>query len=222
MANQWFKMYGADYLSDPKIKSLTSGERSVWTTLLCYASVSSVEGEIMHLTEKQAMLDAGVDPLEPEWNKTVGVLTKFEQLGMIKIGNGGELVITNWNKRQNKNAMTAYERVRRHREREKGRGAIEGLQQEIFEKFWAIYPRKTQKQTAFKSWCKLNPDPNLYDQIIKALEQHIKTPQWQKDNGQFIPYPATWLNQRRWEDELTITRPKVGGGKFDNLPTKKV
>ena len=41
--------------------------------------------------------------------------------------------------------------------------------------------------------------------------------QWQRDNGQYIPHPATWLNQGRWDDELTpagargTSRPAAGG-----------
>ena len=77
MANQWFKLYGSEYLSDPKMKSLTACERSCWLSLLCYASVSSVEGEVMYLTEKQLMLDAGVDALKPEWNENRGPPEKF-------------------------------------------------------------------------------------------------------------------------------------------------
>src|SRR3990167_4072286 len=105
MANQWFKLYGSEYLSDPKMKSLTASERSCWLSLLCYASVSSVEGEVMHLTEKQLLLDAGVDPMGEEWDKTVGVLKRFEQLGMIKTGNANQIVIAHWGDRQTKAVM---------------------------------------------------------------------------------------------------------------------
>ncbi len=37
---KWFKFYGQDYLSDPKMLSLSSAERSCWITLLCYSSVN--------------------------------------------------------------------------------------------------------------------------------------------------------------------------------------
>ena len=29
-----------------------------------------------------------------------------------------------------------------------------------------------------------------------------KSHDWTKDGGQFIPHAATWLNGKRWEDEL--------------------
>ena len=44
--------------------------------------------------------------------------------------------------------------------------------------------------------------------MLSAIDTQKKSDQWKKDNGQFIPNPTTWLNQRRWEDEL----PKPSGG----------
>ena len=36
---------------------------------------------------------------------------------------------------------------------------------------------------------------------MEALSRQRQTDKWLKDGGQFIPNPATWLNQRRWEDQ---------------------
>jgi hypothetical protein len=38
--------------------------------------------------------------------------------------------------------------------------------------------------------------------LLTALDKQKKSTQWKKDNGQFIPHPATWLNGKRWEDQL--------------------
>ena len=38
--------------------------------------------------------------------------------------------------------------------------------------------------------------------MLSAIAKHKNTDQWKKDNGQFIPNPASWLNARRWEDEM--------------------
>ena len=70
-----------------------------------------------------------------------------------------------------------------------------------FDAFWNAYPRKVSKASALKSWQKLNPDSSLQGQILKALEWQSLQPDWQKDNGKFIPYASKWLNGRRWEDE---------------------
>jgi hypothetical protein len=69
-----------------------------------------------------------------------------------------------------------------------------------FLKFWQAYPKKTGKPTALKAYQNIKePKPTL-NQILQAISDHQKTEQW--ENKQFIPNPATWLNQRRWEDEI--------------------
>jgi len=70
-----------------------------------------------------------------------------------------------------------------------------------FEAFWEKYPRKTAKQEAQKAFLKVKPDEQLFNRMLNAVELHKLTRDWKKDNGQFIPYPATWLNQKRWEDD---------------------
>lgn len=76
------------------------------------------------------------------------------------------------------------------------------LQEKRFEEFWTAYPRKQGKGAALKAWQKIHPDAQLHQAIIESVKAHAKNnPQWLKDNGQYIPNPSTWLNQRRWEDE---------------------
>jgi hypothetical protein len=74
---------------------------------------------------------------------------------------------------------------------------------ERFDTFYAEYPRKVGKEVARKAWEKLKPTDELFQTIMAALERQKELPQWKKDGGKFIPYPATWLNGRRWEDEIT-------------------
>ena len=80
-----------------------------------------------------------------------------------------------------------------------GNDAQDGLS-ERFDRFWSAYPRKVAKQNAIRAWKKLCPDEALTRQILDAVERFKLDPQWGKDNGQFIPYPATFLNGHRWED----------------------
>jgi hypothetical protein len=76
-----------------------------------------------------------------------------------------------------------------------------------FDRFWFAYPRKRAKQSALKAWQKIKPDDSLLMTMLKALEHQKSSQEWQKDGGQFIPYPATWLNGRRWEDEPLEVKP---------------
>jgi hypothetical protein len=49
---------------------------------------------------------------------------------------------------------------------------------------------------------KLKPDRALLDRMLEAIDRQKQTRAWLKDNGQFIPHPASWLNNRQWEDEI--------------------
>ena len=70
-----------------------------------------------------------------------------------------------------------------------------------FDKFWSSFPRKIGKAAALKSWQKLKPP---LDEVLTSIENQKQSDQWVKDNGQFIPHPTTWLNQKRWEDECEV------------------
>lgn len=71
-----------------------------------------------------------------------------------------------------------------------------------FDAFWAAYPRHVDKQKARRAWAKLTPDEALVETILRAVKAQSACEQWTRDGGAYIPYPATWLNGRRWEDEL--------------------
>ena len=88
--------------------------------------------------------------------------------------------------------------------------ALSSAADEDFQKFWSAYPKKVGKQTAKKAFQKVDVP---LDVLLEALGQQKRLPQWNKDNGQYIPNPATWLNQRRWEDEIT-TGGDAGGDPF--------
>ena len=73
--------------------------------------------------------------------------------------------------------------------------------EERFARFWAAYPRKTGKGEARKVFEKINPSESLTERMIAAVQAQAQSSQWRREGGQFIPHPATWLRQGRWEDE---------------------
>jgi len=85
---------------------------------------------------------------------------------------------------------------------------------DAFDTFWKAYPRKIGKGAALSAWKKAKAKPAI-DAVLVAIETQRQSEQWRKDNGQFIPHPATWLNQCRWDDEVetkpTRWRDKVRG-----------
>lgn len=76
-------------------------------------------------------------------------------------------------------------------------GPMEG-----FAVFWKLYPRKVQKAKAEAAWEKLAVTPEMLTVITAALARQVTSIDWLKSNGQFIPHPTSWLNGKRWEDEL--------------------
>jgi len=86
---------------------------------------------------------------------------------------------------------------------------------DTFENFWSIYPRKVSKKKALQAWKKLKPDSELVGKILLAVKKAKISKEWTKDGGQFIPHPATYLNQERWEDKLTI--PFEWGKDWDEI-----
>lgn len=75
---------------------------------------------------------------------------------------------------------------------------INELDNNNFEQFWSLYPKKVGKDAAIKSWVKLNPPIDI---IMEALNWQIESSQWKKG---FIPNPSTYLNQGRWKDEQPL------------------
>jgi hypothetical protein len=80
---------------------------------------------------------------------------------------------------------------------------------EAFQKFWTEYPRKVAKGDAENAWAKINPSEHLTGEILSAVQRAKTSTDWLKDSGQYIPYPATWLNRKGWEDQLA-TEPNSG------------
>ena len=78
----------------------------------------------------------------------------------------------------------------------------ESIYNDAFNKFWEAYPKKRSKGQAEKAFKKLKPDESLLKTILEKIELLKLTDDWKKDKGQFIPYPATWLNAKGWEDEI--------------------
>ena len=72
---------------------------------------------------------------------------------------------------------------------------------ETFAEFWHAYPKKVGKGAAEKAWVKAKINGHS-GEVLKALETQKHSEQWKREDGRFIPNPATWLNQRRWEDQI--------------------
>ena len=96
-----------------------------------------------------------------------------------------------------------------------------GVALDAFERFWAVYPRKLGRKEAYRAFEKAIAVTDLHS-ILSAVEKQKACPQWRREGGQYIPYPATWLNQGRWEDETEVQIHGITGShsgayeQFDN------
>jgi hypothetical protein len=75
-----------------------------------------------------------------------------------------------------------------------------------FEKFWEVWPKKVAKKKAESAWSKLTVLEKR--EALEALPNHIKYWEIKKTHIDYVPYPASWINAGRWEDELDFTPPK--------------
>lgn len=70
-----------------------------------------------------------------------------------------------------------------------------------FSEFWRLYPKKKNKVHAQKVWAKLKPSETLQIRIFAKIQEYLDAGEWVR-GGQFVPYPATWLNAGGWDDEV--------------------
>ncbi len=85
-----------------------------------------------------------------------------------------------------------------------------------FDKFWKVYPKKVGKKEAKKAFDRAKKTVDA-DTMMQAVLAQKESSQWTRDNGRYIPNPATWLNQGRWDDEIQ-TEPKTP--KLKNAPSQ--
>ena len=82
-----------------------------------------------------------------------------------------------------------------------------------FDSFWTFYPRKAGKDAARKAWDKLRPEIPIMQMIAENVKERVDKGEWRKDNQSFILHASTYLNQKRWEDEVvdqqTQTKPQT-------------
>jgi hypothetical protein len=76
------------------------------------------------------------------------------------------------------------------------------LETESFQLFYSAYPKKRDRAGAARAWDKLSPGSELVETIMSAIAAASTSEDWRRNNGQYIPYPSKWLNNRRWEDQI--------------------
>lgn len=207
---RWFKFWHSA-LSDDRLMSLGVEYRWVWVALGAHCKVHGERGSVKINPENQ-VLAAQLGVSGPRMRSVIEVLPHIH----IEEGkrDNGEFTVTFKNWRRFQEDSTVAKRVACLRLKRRGEekrltppkspaGGLNG-----FDTFWEGYPRKTGKGAAEKIWRRIKPSHLVVGKMLLAIGKQMKTVQWQKDDGQFIPHPSTWLNQKRWEDEVQSDKPK--------------
>jgi hypothetical protein len=95
-------------------------------------------------------------------------------------------------------------RTREEKRREDIKPPISPKGADSFDQFWQQYPNKVGKGAARKAWNKIKPSQALCGKILESLVVQQETPQWKREQGKYIPHPSTWLNEERWDDEVSL------------------
>lgn len=209
MANPWFRLY-SEFSHDPKIQMMPEAMQRRYIMLLCMRCSETLV--TLHETEIAFQMRLSDDEL-----------AKTKELFLSKGFIDEDWNLTNWEKRQYV-SDSSTERVRKHRDKKKEEvKQDETLQKQhsngteqnrteqkqtkksesydsLFDSFYQAYPKKVGKPAALKAFAKCKPDESLLQTMLDAIERQSQSEQWQTNNGQYIPNPATWLNQERWDD----------------------
>jgi hypothetical protein len=172
----------------------TPGKRGNYPALLCRASVHDLSGK-----EYRVNAEATTD-----WRHPV-----YEPVGDLS-GNCRRFV-------RKKAGNREVRGERENREKETNPLEAEGGG---FEEFWKVYPRKENKRKSYQAWKKIKPFE--IPAILSSVENWKQTDQWNREGGRYIPYPTTFLNDRRWEEPVACAAPQKSYSeekrKFDDLP----
>ena len=189
----------AEMLKIP-VEQVLGGLIRIWI----WADQQSQTGNALSVTEKT--LD--------RFSCVTGMSKAMRDVGWIT-GKDGAITLPNFDRHNGKTAKNralTNSRVKRKRNAdsvtnvthealpEKRRKEVQSLAPDgAFERFYQAYPRKRSKGQAEKAWKRCAN--NNIEQIMAGLQRAITSTEWAKDNGKFIPYPATWLNAKGWLDE---------------------
>jgi hypothetical protein len=231
---KWFRLW-TDIVNDPKMRKITDSQFRTLIYLMCLASEEDSEGTInfsasdiswrIRRTETQVKSTlkslSGLEILGPldksivflNWNKRQPISdndaeNKRKQREKTKnvLGQNKDTSLDSPPLEQNR-TDTDTEQIQNRTDNKKLLSEAKNASLMLFEIFWRAYPKRIGKGAAERSWNKINPDDNLLQVMLGSIANAEESEQWQKENGQFIPNPATWLNQKRWQDEIKEVDP---------------
>lgn len=234
MTNPWFRLYH-EFATDPLIQSLAFEDQRHYIIILCLKCEGLIDRKIpCRNKDKIIRRTLGLDAIA--YTEAHNRLMELQLVDK-------KWQPCAWDKRQFI-SDNSTERVRKYRKnKDNGNVSVTDLKRDCnapdtetetdkvktlaqnadaFAVFWAAYPKKKSKGAAEKVWNRKRLGNGSFDLVMDGLKRAKGSDDWLKDGGTFIPYPATWLNARGWEDEVTTTGQRAADSSnipFDQLPT---
>lgn len=233
---KWIKI-SVNMFSDDKIKQIRGMEDGdeiilIWLQLLLLAGRINQDGMLImsgaEIPYTESMLARAFDMPDEIVEKAMAVFVEYAMVEIID----DVYHVANWAKHQAVDGMDKIreqDRIRKQKERQRKKESTAQTKQATtdktplqrrFDSFWKAYPKKVGKGAAEKAFAKAKPDDALTEKMLSAIEAAKRSAQWKKDGGQYIPNPSTWLNQKRWEDELPeeaqMTQPTLAERGLEN------
>jgi len=232
----WMQFNTGDWLKDPKLSMCQPATRGIWADAIAVMHEDGQSGVIAGTTEQLTRL------LRCDGPSLMAAVHDLRATGtaLVLIRDDRITLINRRMQREAKQRESNRKRQKRYRDKpnvtepsqqcrnpqvcnclfdsnsdcnSEKKKEPEGKEkpEEMFALFWDAYPRKEAKQNAWKAFKKVLPDAQLMSAMIAWLKLACESEQWQDKSK--IPHPATWLNQRRWEDDPPPKpAPKNPGG----------
>jgi hypothetical protein len=225
-----FQFYPSDWLRDTALRSCSIGARGLWIDMICFMHEGNPYGHLKvgnkvilpsnlcgmvgaTLEDVEGWLDelkqASVYGLADDGSMFSRRMIKDENLRNMRAA-GGKLGGNPALKDKTKVNLKVKQNPTPSSSSSSSSSNIHTDQPDGFDLVYQAYPKKVGKPAALRAWKAAKVKPDEVDLILKDIESRKLSRDWQKDDGQYIPNPSTYLNQRRWED-LTSSQIVIGG-----------
>tara|TARA_Y100000310_G_scaffold310108_1_gene354974 strand:+ start:273 stop:1067 length:795 start_codon:yes stop_codon:yes gene_type:complete len=223
-----WQMYPSDWLEDTGLRLCGLAAKGLWVEVLCHA-FNAAERGILRSRAKQTLSKTLAKLVSEDVSTTEAALKQLIEFRVCE-SDGETYIYSRRMVRDEKQRRSKAEagsrggKVSRPPSRPRSKSEAKGgsttpssspsptpitLKDKDmairFDTFWTYWPKKVNKESARKAWAKISPDERLLETMISSILAFQKTEGWTKDSGRYIPHPATWLNNRRWEDEIPKT-----------------
>ncbi len=231
--NEWFKFEFRTWLEDERVMRMSMAAQGLYIRHLCY---QARHGSLPHSVPELSLVLMAPNESQETWEsvhshfsidcdgaeerlynkKLRDILVFRDEISKSKSYNRKNKCKTN--DKQKKNVCLSKGALRASLSNSL---SLSSILEDRFNNFWLIYPRKQQKQTALASWKTHVPDAELADKIIAHVsDRSVKDHDWIKEDGKFVPFPATFLNQHRWEDQYSTAKPQNHAKSFKSQDDK--